>query len=156
MCTSSLIKKVEEAILSLEEEELKEAEGIGLCGSLVRGDFTDRSDIDIFVIVKEKEPGVDVEGLWYRRMSKVLERIDRDITVLVYSMKGLKEICNWYVLRLASEGILIFDSGKIAELFGRIKTSAKEAGLIEESDGKHRFWRFKKIKLGQVREVKLR
>ena len=52
------IEKVKEALLSL-GDKLTEAEAIGICGSLARGDFDDKSDIDIFVIVKQGGSDID-------------------------------------------------------------------------------------------------
>ncbi len=52
------IEGVSQAILAL-GDKLKEAEAIGICGSLVRGDFNDKSDIDILVVVKEGKTGID-------------------------------------------------------------------------------------------------
>ena len=58
-----------------------------MCGSLARDDFHERSDIDIFVIVKERL--VD-DRIWWDRRSDVLQDFGRDITVLIYR-RGLKK-----------------------------------------------------------------
>jgi predicted nucleotidyltransferase len=149
------ISGISQAVLSL-GDKLLEAEAIGIFGSLARGDFHDRSDIDIFVVVQEKKPGVDVDKLWWDRINEALKDYQRDVTVLVYSIEGLKRIITWYVLRLASEGIFIYDKGGVKELFVRIIKTAKEAGLVERKIGTHKVWTAPKLKLGErlVLEVK--
>jgi len=150
-----ILKKVKKAILSL-DDELEEAEAVGVFGSLARGkDFSARSDIDIFVIVREKKPGVETDKLWWKRIKRALRELERDVTVLVYTVKGLERISNWYVLRLASEGILVFDKGDIRELFQRITEAAREAGMVEERIGDRQFWVLEGLQLGEVVEVQL-
>ena len=144
-CSLSAIK---EAILSL-GEQLEEAEAIGVMGSVARGDFDERSDIDIFVVVRERKPGCDVDRIWWERIKDSLSKFRRDVTVITYSVKGLKSISNWYVLRLASEGVFIYDKGGIKELFNRIIRAAREAGLVERRIGNHRVWAAKDLKPGQ-------
>ena len=57
-----------------------------MCGSLARGDFHERSDIDIFVIVKERL--VD-DRIWWDRRSDVLQDFGRG-DYKVWSVKNLK------------------------------------------------------------------
>ena len=86
----------------------------------------------------------------------MLREFRRDITVLVYSIKGLKKIINWYVLRLASEGIVIYDKGGVKDLFNKIIAAAREAGLVEKEIGGHKVWSAETLEFGQrlVVEVK--
>ena len=58
-------------------------------------------------------------------------------------------------MRLASEGIILFDQGGIKGLFREIKKAAKKAGLVEQRIGKHRVWSFKEPRLEEV-EVKVK
>lgn len=142
------LSAIGQAILSL-GEELKDAEAIGVMGSIARGDFHRRSDIDIFVVVKERKPGVDIDRLWWERINGVLSKFRRDATVITYSVEGLKRISNWYVLRLASEGVLIYDRGGIRKLFDKIIKTALDAGLVERTIGSHRVWSARNLKLGE-------
>lgn len=149
------LSEVKEAILSL-GEVLSEAEAVGIMGSLARGDFNERSDIDVFVVVKERRSDYDVDRTWWEKMHDVLSKFRRDITVIVYSIEGLKKILNWYVLRLASEGIIVYDKGGIKLLFNKIIETARNAGLVEREVGTHRVWSAKNLRLGEefVLEVK--
>jgi predicted nucleotidyltransferase len=134
--------------------DLEEAEAVGIVGSIARGDFTKKSDIDVFVVVKEKKE--DTDGIWWRKISKSLGELGRDVTVIVYSVEGLKRIINWYVLRLASDGIIIYDRGGIKELFGRIIETAHRAGLVEKTIGGYKVWSAEKLNVGEelILEVK--
>lgn len=148
---------VGERILNL-GSVLEQAEAIGVFGSLARGNFSpDKSDIDIFIVVKEKGYGFEISDLWWKRINKALEDFGREVTVLVYSISGLKNISSWYVLRLATEGIIIYDKSGIRELFANIIKAAKEAGLVEEEmPSGRKVWVARGLKFGKVLEVKVR
>lgn len=136
------------------KESLGEVEGIGLCGSLVRGDFSPKSDIDIFIVIPDGLSEREAWLTWNRILREILKDFGRDITVLIYSPKSLKEISSWYVLRLASEGKLIYDrEGKIKKLFEKIIQTAKNAGLVEEEIHGHKYWIKKDIRIGEAFEI---
>ncbi len=150
--TKQLIKKIKNKILAI---DLVDVEGIGIFGSLARGyDFNHHSDIDIFVVVKEHTEEMDT--ILPNKIRNGLVEIDRDVTVLIYSVKGLKSICNWYVLRLASEGILLYDRGReIKLLFKKIIKAAKDAGLKRIKRDNDLVWSINRpLKIGEVFEVK--
>jgi len=150
------IEKVKEALLSL-GEVLQETEAIGIFGSLARGEgFTEHSDIDVFVVVKEVKPGFETDDLWYRRVREVLRKFWRGVTVLVYTVRDLEAISNWHVLRLAVEGILVYDQGGIGKLFEEIIEAAEKAGLEQRRIRDRWVWTIKDMKPGQVVEVKVR
>jgi predicted nucleotidyltransferase len=149
-----LLKQIKEALLSL-DDGLEQAEAIGICGSLARGkDFGPRSDIDVFVVVKEGDLEPETHRMWWDRIRKALDGLNRDVTVLVYTRKALEEICNWYVLRLASEGIVLFDKSGVKEFFERIVQAARDAGLVEEEIEGDKVWT-SRIKYRETLEVKL-
>jgi predicted nucleotidyltransferase len=139
------------ALLSMEGVE--EAEAIGIFGSLARGDFCERSDIDVFVIVEEWRK--DMERVWWERVQEALKDVRRDVTVIVYSIKALKDIANWYVLRLASEGVILHDVGGVKELFKKIVATAHKAGLRERKIGTHKVWSAKDATWGKKFSVRL-
>lgn len=135
---------------------LKEVEAIGLFGSIARGDFTQRSDIDIFIVVPDEVSEREVWIKWNKILRDLLEDFQRDITVLVYSIKSLKEISSWYVLRLASDGKIIYDrSGEVEKIFNRIIQAAIDEGLIEEEFDNHKYWIKRGLKIGESFELRL-
>ena len=146
------VEEVKEAILSL-GEALEEAEAVGIFGSLARGDFSPTSDIDIFVVVKEKKEGA--EELWWRRIKGALRKFGRDVTVLVYSTEAIRRVAGWDVLRLATDGILAFDRGGIGELLKKVTESAEKAGLVQVERGGHKVWSAPKLKVGEALEFEV-
>jgi len=151
-----VIEKIKKAILE-SKESFKDIEAIGLFGSLVRGSFSIKSDIDVFIVISnnlsERESWVN----WNKKLRNILKDFQRDITVLIYSIKSIKEISSWYVLRLASEGQLIYDpKGKIDRLFKDIIEAAKKSGLIEAEVQGYRYWMIKDLKIGETFEIKIR
>lgn len=147
MNRDKLIERIRSSILKL--DCLGEAEAIGIFGSLVSCRFKRGSDIDIFIVVKEKREDTDM--FWYRKIKEALHWADRGVTVLVYSVKGLIGVSNWYVLRLAKDGLLLYDKdGKIKDLFERILKKAEEVGIVEEvSEDGYRYFALKKVDLNK-------
>lgn len=149
------IEKIRDEILSL-GNEIEEAEAIGICGSFTRKDFNERSDLDVFVILKDGKYDNNIEMFWWKRIKKALKIFRRDVTVFVYTIKDLKKIINWYVLRIASDGILIYDKGNVKELFKKIIRAARDAGLVEKVRGNYKVWSAPKIKIGENLVVELK
>jgi len=148
------VDEVKEALLSL-GAVLQETEAVGIFGSLARGDFSPTSDIDVFVVVRTKGEGIEVDELWWHRISDVLRGFQRDVTVLVYSVEALRKIAGWYVLRLATDGIFVFDEGNIESLFRRIVEAAEKAGLVQVKRGEHWVWSAPNLRLGEVLEFEV-
>jgi len=148
------IEEVKEAILSL-GDLLQEAEAVGIFGSLARGDFSPRSDIYIFVVVKERGKGIEIDRLWWHRINDALRKFERDVTVLVFSVEALRKIAGWDVLRLATDGIFAFDKGNIEELFRKIVDAARKAGLVQVKRGEHWVWSAPWLKFGELLEFEI-
>jgi len=98
----------------------------------------------------------ETNGIWYKRVKEVLRKYQRDVTVLVYTIQALRNICSWYVLRLTSEGIVVYDKGELKELFRKILKAADEAGLEQQRRGNSWVWTTKrKIKIGEIIRVEV-
>lgn len=149
-----IIEQIKRIILC--DEALKEVEGLGVFGSLARGDFSPKSDIDIFIVIPDGSSEREAWITWNKKLRELLKGFRRDITVLIYSMKSLREISSWYVLRLASEGKMIYDpGGKIESLFKKIIQTAQKAGLVEEEIHGRKYWTKKELKIGESFEIKV-
>lgn len=104
-----------------------EALALGLCGSLARGDAGPRSDADVFVLVPDGSD-VDVDRRWWDLVAGALEPVP--VSVLVYTPSAILGIANWYVLRLASDAVLVHDpEGRAADAFRRVIEAAQRAGF---------------------------
>jgi predicted nucleotidyltransferase len=150
------LDRVKEVLLSALADKLSGVEALGVFGSLARGsDFFEHSDIDIFVIVQEKEPAGVIDQRWWQWVKQALEPFDRDVTVLVYTVAGLRAVANWYVLRLAMEGVLVYDRADIAGLFDQIVQAAHRAGLVQERIDERQVWTLRPERVGQPLEINL-
>jgi len=108
---------------------------VGLFGSLTRGDFDDRSDIDIFVITEAESPLREQDELYYA-FSGLVPKFGRDITVLVYDIKALKRIPTWQTLNLVKHGRFVYDRAEIQKVFEMILEKAEEQGIIYDPEEK--------------------
>lgn len=150
------VDRVKRALLDALGDRLHQVEALGIFGSLARGrDFADHSDIDIFVIVQAKEAGSATDQRWWQMVRQALEPFERDVTVLVYTVGALRAVANWYVLRIATEGILIYDQGHIASVFDQIVQAGHQAGLVQERVADCNVWTVRPERTGKPLEVSL-
>lgn len=107
----------------------KEILAVGLFGSLARGDFDERSDIDIFVVTEKEIPLKEQDELYYA-FSELIPRFGRDVTVLVYDINGLKRIPTWQTLNLVKDACFVYDRAEIERIFERVIQRAEEHGIV--------------------------
>lgn len=120
---------------------LDEVLAIGICGSLARGDYTERSDIDLFVMVPDEKKHEGIQDEWYYRLHDLLyPKYHRDVTVFVYTPQLLKKVPCWATLNMVTEGIFFFDKADIKGIFHRIIEKAKEIGLVLKKWGRYPTW----------------
>ena len=118
---------------------------VGLFGSLARGDFHERSDIDVFVITLKELP-LDEQHKFYHDYHELIGQFHRDITVLVYDVAGLKCVPCWHTLNMVKDAQFVYDRANIEELFKRILREAKTHGIVYDEKDKV----FRLIKPGRV------
>ena len=131
---------VREVVLKLGRKEIL---AVGLFGSMARGDFDERSDIDIFVITETELPLSEQDELYYIFSSELIPKLGRDVTILVYDMNGLKRVPSWQTLNLIKDACFIYDRGGLKLLFKRILKEAAEHGIIY--DEKEKVFRLEKV-----------
>ncbi len=119
----------------------KEILAVGLFGSLARGDFNERSDIDIFVTT-ERELSLREQDELYYAFSELTSRFGRDVTILVYDMDGLKRIPTWQTLNLVKDACFVYDRAGIEKLFQKILQEAERHGIVY--DDEERVFKLKK------------
>jgi len=113
----------------------KEILAVGLFGSLARGDFDERSDIDVFVITEKELPLREQDELYYA-FSELIPTFRRDVTVLVYDINGLKRIPTWQTLNLVKDAYFAYDRAGIEEIFKMILQKAEEHGIVYDDEEK--------------------
>ncbi len=119
----------------------KEILAVGLFGSLARGDFNERSDIDIFVTT-ERELSLREQDELYYAFSELTSRFGRDVTVLVYDIDGLKRIPTWQTLNLVKDACFVYDRAGIEKIFQTILQEAERHGIVY--DDEERVFKLKK------------
>lgn len=128
---------------------------VGILGSMARGDFDKKSDIDIFVIIKDEDWKYNLEDRLRRRLEEVLSRFRRDITLFLYTLSDLKKVLNWYTLSMVRDAVFAYGKDEIKKIFKDILKKAYDVGLvIEKVDGKRIFTK-PDIKFGEIIEVVL-
>lgn len=151
-------ESVRDDVLSL-GEELEVLEGIGLVGSLIWGGFDEeKSDIDVFIVIPDLPADEDraMVERWRKRLHQFLyDKYRRDVTVLDYNLRALRKVPRWHTILMASDGLLIWDRGKVAKIFRRIVEEAERQGLERVVCGyKHPIWRIKPpVKPGTIVRV---
>ena len=118
--------EVREIILNLERREIL---AVGLFGSLARGEFNEKSDIDIFIIT-DRELTIKEQDELYYVFSKLIPKFRRGVTVLVYDIEGLKRIPSWQTLNLVRDARFIYDKANIREIFRKILEEAEKHGIV--------------------------
>ena len=102
---------------------------VGLFGSLARGTCHDRSDIDIFVITEKCLSLKEQDELYYA-FSDLIGIFHRDVTVLAYDIKGVKEVPCWHTLQMIKDAQFILDRAGMRDLFPKILQQAAEHGIV--------------------------
>ena len=116
----------------------KDVLAAGLFGSMARGDFNERSDIDVFVVT-EKELGIKEQDEFYYAFSELIRRFGRDVTVLVYDVKSLKRVPSWQTLNMVKDAVFAYDAGGVKEIFRKILDEAEKSGVFyDEEEGTFR------------------
>lgn len=114
------IKRIKEEVrkitLNLRKREVL---AVGLFGSLARGDFKEKSDIDIFIITNTELTLKKQDELYYT-FSELIPKFGRDMTVLVHDIESLKKVPSWQTLNLIKDACFVYDSGRIKETFKMI------------------------------------
>lgn len=125
-------EKIKSAILDLKNEDIL---AVGVFGSLARGDFHERSDIDIFVITQRELIFKEQDEL-YLLFSNLLSEFRRDVTVIVYDLKSLKKVPTWQTLNLIKDAYFIYDRAEIEEIFKKILQEAEKKGIYYDAQEK--------------------
>ncbi len=129
---------VEVAVCKLVESLGDRVVAVALFGSRARGESSEHSDYDFLVIVRDMDE-CDRRFKIYDPLYKVLKR---DITVIDISEDKIfrenLEIDS-FLLNIAYDGVILYDpSGKLKELFNRIKKAIKgKLVRYKTKDGKY-------------------
>lgn len=132
-------EKIKNIVIGLKKEDIL---AVGICGSLARGDFHEKSDIDIFVITKRGLTLKEQDELYFL-FSEVLYEFKRDISVIVYDLDSLKKVPTWQTLNLIKDANFIYDRAEIESVFKKIMQDAEKEGIFY--DAQEKVFKLKKI-----------
>lgn len=150
------IESLKEDISAL-GELLEKTEAIGVTGSLAYGCFNKwTSDIDFFVILRESVSDKEQDGIRRALLKLAWERYGRGADVLFYTLHSLKAIPSWYTIIMASDGILLYDKGRVKKIFLRIVSLAISKGLVHKFYDGQPVWEMgRPMEPGEIISIKL-
>lgn len=144
MRTEEALRLRDEAIALLGRmPDLTDCIALGLCGSVARGTAGPHSDVDVFVIVSGDRWSDEEERRWRDAVGGAVAPLGRDVSVIVYTPAAIRNVGNWYVLRLASDAVFVHDTaGRVETLFRRVTEKAMASGFVERDGGGHPYWEY--------------
>ena len=126
----SALEMARRAAESLVERLGARVVAVALFGSVARGEASWRSDIDLFVVVKDLPGGLERR---FRIYDAAYEPIKGDVTVIDVDEGDLfREDLRVtpLLLNVAWDGAILHDpTGRLTKLFNRIREMVKKAGL---------------------------
>jgi len=135
-----LLDPVREAVNNLVERLDGKVVAVALFGSLARDELDDRSDVDLFVVVRGMPKGLKRRFIIYDTAYRTLKR---DVTLIDVDEKELfrEELeITPMLLNIAWDSRVLYDpEGKLSRLFERVKTLIKKLKLerYRTIDGKY-------------------
>jgi len=126
---------------------LDQLHGFGVFGSLggqqARRFDPERSDIDVFLVIKDAHWSDTHCDRWVRRVTDALERaFRRRVDVLVFTLRALRKVPGWHAISMASDCPVLYDpEGEVARVFAHIVEAARAADLAQVWVGDQRLWR---------------
>jgi len=157
------VKEIKEvAVKSLISRFDERLEAVVLFGSHARNKVTEKSDIDLFVVIEglPKDPAKRGRVVYRVVSPPLLRKFKCDVTVIEVEAKDIgkgKELTP-LLINIAQDGIILYDKRRrIEEFFTRIRKAVRKAGLTkyETADGKYGWKPRRKLGLGEVFEVRL-
>lgn len=132
--------------------------GVALFGSIARGEGSERSDLDFFVVTRGMEGSREYRRIRvYSVLAPVNRKFRRDISVFTMEVDEIREVTP-LLINIAHDAVILFDpEGYLEKLFGRIREAVRKAGLVpyRTRDGKIGWKTERKLEWGEIIEVKL-
>ena len=134
-------------------------EAVVLFGSCARGEASELSDIDFFVVVRDlpKEP-MKRRYIVYDALTPVLRKLKREVSVIEADAKEIGKRITPLLINIAHDGVIIYDkTEKIASLFAQIREAVKKAGLTKckTREGKYGWKPSRELRPGEIFLVEL-
>ncbi|MCK4733747.1 MAG: nucleotidyltransferase domain-containing protein [Methanophagales archaeon] len=98
------IAKIVEIIKNSVKDDLV---SIIIFGSFVRGEFTEKSDYDVLIVISDYED-VKCKNYWKRIKDLVYEEFGRSIDAIFIEESALKDLTNPFTLDILAEGVVVY------------------------------------------------
>jgi len=132
--------------------------GLALFGSIARGEGSERSDLDFFVVTRGLEGDREHrKRRIYSTLAPVTRRFRRDISIYTLEENEITDVTP-LLINIAHDAIILFDPKEYLEkLFTRVREAVRKAGLVpyRTVDGKIGWKPVRKLEWGEIIEVKL-
>jgi len=133
-----LVERVVEGLLQNFEGKIA---AVAMFGSSARGESTDKSDMDFFVVVKDYASSLERRLMLYRAIHDV---VARDVTVIDVDEEDVfrqdLEITS-LLLNIAYDGKILYDpEGRLKRLFEKTKEIVAKLGLERRSTKDGKYW----------------
>ncbi|MGQ9723385.1 MAG: nucleotidyltransferase domain-containing protein [Candidatus Jordarchaeum sp.] len=146
------------AVNCLVEELGEKLLGLALFGSVARGEGSERSDLDFFVVTRGVEGDrVQRKRRMYRILAPVYKRFRRDISVYTLEESEITDVTP-LLINVAYDAVILFDpEGYLEKFFAQVREAVRKAGLApyRTRDGKIGWKPVRKLEWGEIIEVKL-
>ena len=141
-----IMRRIKESIGILTRKYPDKIVAVGVFGSLARGDYTDRSDVDILVIVKDWADGMERR---YAIYDVIFQIIRTDISLLDIDLEDAEKLLEGEIVLTSSmlnvlyDCIIIYDPHNILQrLVDSVKRLVKKWRLVRYRVGRAYGWRF--------------
>ncbi|MEM2144331.1 MAG: nucleotidyltransferase domain-containing protein [Candidatus Jordarchaeaceae archaeon] len=132
--------------------------GLALFGSIARGEGSEKSDLDFFVVTQGLEGDREQrKRKIYNTLAPVNKRFRRDVSVYTLEESEITDVTP-LLINIAHDAIILFDPKEyLKKLFTRVREAVKKAGLVpyRTVDGKIGWKPVRKLEWGEIIEVKL-
>jgi len=137
----------------------KDLEAAILFGSWARGEPSELSDLDFFVIVRglPKET-VRRRYMVYEALTPLMRKFKRQVSVIEADTEEIGKHITPLLIDIAHDGIILYDrDGRVEGFLKRVRDAVKKAGLTRyrTSDGRYGWKPAQDLKPGEVFIVKL-
>jgi len=142
-----VIDNVKKATVELVRKYPDKIVAVGLFGSFARGDYTDRSDVDILVIVKDWPGGMNrrymIYDIFFRFVGLDISLMDLDIEDINELLDGKISLTS-SMLNVLYDCIVIYDPYEILQkLVESVKKLVHDLGLARYRIGRAYGWKIK-------------
>jgi len=144
MDRNSVLVSLKEASIELINKFGKKVVALGLFGSVARDEASDRSDVDVIVIIRDWRPGLERRRQVYEVLHK---HVKRDVTLIDVDYETALEIIqskrsiSATMLNIIYDCIIVHDPENIlTRLKDTVNKVIKSWGLIRVKSGRAYYW----------------